>query len=398
MLLSAIEHSSYQIDRADTTIGAGAEYDFVAHLTGFCRALRGHGLLVGPRETADAALALAAVDVMDKWRVYWALRALLPSSRDELPIYDALFERFWRFEAMPTRPDRRPNEDDLVGGAKEFRRAPSMAALPEGDDAAEHTLVQMLREGASARRGLAARRDLSAIRADELAELARIAARMVRAMAARPGRRRKRHPRKGSPDLRGAFRLNISGGGDIVRIPRRRRLPRTPRLLVMLDVSGSMDRHAQLMLQLAYAVAQRTRRVETFVFSTGAARITRELDAPSFGEALSRVGGVVADWSGGTQIGAALAHINNRREGLLTRDTTALLLSDGWDTGEPERIALEARRLRRRVHRLVWLNPLLGSEGYEPTARGLAAALPYVDCHASARDVGALKRLPGLLR
>ena len=374
-----------------------AEYDFTAHLTRFCRALRGHGLLIGPRETADAALALAAVDVMDRGRVYWALRALLLSKRDDMPIYDALFQRFWSFEAMPMRPDRRP-DDELVGGAKEFRRAPSIAAMPEEDDSAEHTLVQMLREGASARRGLAARKDLSAIRADELAELARIAARMVRAMASRPGRRRKRHPRKGNPDLRAAFRLSMSAGGDIAPIPRRRRLPKTPRLLVMLDVSGSMDRHAQLTLQLAYAVAQQTRRVETFVFSTGAARITRELNAPSFGEALGRVGAIATDWSGGTQIGGSLGQINGRHGDLLTRHTTALLVSDGWDTGEPERIAAEARRLRRRVHRLVWLNPLLGSEGYEPTTRSLAAALPYVDCHASARDVNALKRLPGLLR
>lgn len=396
MLLPPIEHSSYHARGAGAT-PRGAEYDFTAHLTWFCRALRGHGLLIGPRETADAAQALAAVDVMDRGRVYWALRALLLSKRDDMPIYDALFERFWSFEAMPMRPDM-PPDDGLVGGAKEFRRAPSVAAMPEEDAGAERTLVQMLREGASARRGLAARKDLSAIRADELAELARIAARMVRAMASRPGRRRKRHPRKGSPDLRAAFRVNMSAGGDIVRIPRRRRLPKTPRLLVMLDVSGSMDRHAQLLLQLAFAVAQQTRRVETFVFSTGAARITRELNAPSFGEALGRVGRVTADWSGGTQIGGSLAQINGRHGDLLTRHTTALLVSDGWDTGEPERIAAEARRLRRRVHRLVWLNPLLGSEGYEPTARSLAAALPYVDCHASARDVTALKRLPGLLR
>lgn len=370
----------------------------MAHLTRFCRALRGHGLLVGPQETADAARALAAVDIQDRWRVYWALRALLPSKQDELPVYDALFERFWSFERLPMRPAM-PRDEDLVGGAREFRRAPSIAAgMPEEDAAAENTLVQMLREGASARRGLAARKDLSALRADELAELSRIAARMVRAMASRPGRRRKRHPRKGSPDLRGAFRLNMSGGGDVVRIPRRRRLPKTPRLLVALDVSGSMDRHAQLLLQLAYAVAQQTRRVETFVFSTGAVRVTRELGAPSFGEALGRVGSIAADWSGGTQIGGSLGQISSRHGDLLTRHTIALVASDGWDTGDPERLALEARRLRRRVHRLVWLNPLLGSEGYEPTTRSLQAALPYVDCHASARGVDALKRLPGLLR
>ena len=371
-------------------------YDFTAHLTHFCRALRSHGLLIGPTETADVMRAMNAVDMMDRGRVYWSLRSLLLSRRDDIPIYDSLFERFWNFEAMPVRP-RIDSDDDLVGGAKEFRRTPSVAVMPEEDASAENTLVQMLRTGASSR-AAARQPDLSVLRADELSELSRIAARMIRAMASRPGRRRKRHPRKGSPDLRAAFRVNMSRGGDMLLLPRKRRVPRTPRLLVMLDVSGSMERHAQLLLQLIFAVSQHTKRVETFAFSTSATRVTRELSAPSFSEALGRIGRVVGHWSGGTRIGAALAHVNTRHEHILSRYTTVFLLSDGWDTGEPERLAAEVRRMRRRVHRVVWLNPLLGSADYEPLTRSLQAALPHIDHHASARDIDSLKRLPGLLR
>ena len=340
--------------------------------------------------------ALNAVDMMDKGRVYWSLRALLISRRDEIPIYDSLFERFWNFEELPLRPHI-DSDDDLVGGAREFRRTPSVAMMPEDDPSSENTLVQMLRTGASSR---AATRqpDLSVLRADELSELSRIAARIIRAMASRPGRRRKRHRRKGSPDLRGAMRLNLSSGGDAMVLPRKRRVPRTPRLLVMLDVSGSMERHVQLLLQLIFAVSQHTKRVETFVFSTSATRVTRELSAPSFSEALVRIGSVVRHWSGGTRIGEALAHVNTRHEYVLSRYTTVFLLSDGWDTGEPERLSYEVQRMRRRVHRVVWLNPLLGSEDYQPLTRSLQAALPYIDHHASARDVENLKRLPRLLR
>ena len=375
---------------------AELSYDFTAHLTSFCRALRSHGLLIGPLETADAMRALSAVDMMDRGRVYWSLRSLLVSRRDEIPIYDRLFERFWNFEALPVRPHI-DSDDDLVGGAKEFRRTPSIALMPEEDDSSENTLVQMLRTGASSR---ASNRqpDLRALRADELSDLSRIAARMARAMASRPGRRRKRHRRKGSPDLRAAFRVNMSGGGDILLLPRKRRAPRTPRLLVMLDVSGSMERHVQLLLQLIFAVSQHTKRVEAFAFSTTATRVTRELSAQSFSEALGRIGRVAAHWSGGTRIGAALAHVNAQHEHVLSRYTTVFLLSDGWDTGEPERLAEEVRRMRRRVHRVVWLNPLLGSADYEPLTRSLQAALPYIDHHASARDVESLKRLPALLR
>lgn len=372
------------------------DYDFTAHLTHFCRALRSHGLLIAPSETADVMRALNAVDMLDKGRVYWALRSLLLSRHDEIPIYDALFERFWNFEALPMRPPI-ALDDDLVGGAREFRRSPSIAMMPEEDASSENTLVQMLRTGASARRAQS-RKDLSVIRADELSEISRIAAQMVRAMASRPGRRRRRHPRKGTPDLRGAFRLNLSSGGDPVRIPRRRRLPKTPRLLVMLDVSGSMERHTQLLLQLVFAVSHHTKRVETFVFSTSAARVTREIGAASFGEALRRIERVAADWSGGTRIGDSLTYVNTQYEHILNRHTTVFLMSDGWDTGEPQRLALEAQRLRRRAHRLVWLNPLLGSADYEPLTRSLQAAMPHIDRHASARDIESLRRLPGLLR
>ncbi len=371
-------------------------YDFVAHLTRFCRVLRSHGLLVGPTETADTLRAMGAVDVMDRGRVYWALRSLLLSRRDEIPIYDAVFDRFWNFEPLLLRPHIE-GDDGLVGGAKDFRRTPSAALLPDEDEGSENTLVQMVRRGASARH-VQSKRDLTVLRADELDDLGRIAARMARAMSVRPGRRRRRHRRKGSPDLRAAFRLNMSSGGEPLVLPRRRRVPRTPRLLVMLDVSGSMERHVRLLLQLVFAVAQHTRRVETFVFSTTVRRVTRELGAPSFVEAMERVGGVVSGWSGGTRIGDALAYVNGRYEYVLGRDTTVFVLSDGWDTGEPERLGREARRMRRRVYRLVWLNPLLGGADYEPLTRSLRAVLPYLDFHASARDVDALRRLPGLLR
>ena len=125
-------------------------YDFTAHLTHFCRVLRSHGMLISPQETADVMRALNAVDMMDKGRVYWSLRALLISRRDEIPIYDSLFERFWNFEELPLRPHI-DSDDDLVGGAREFRRTPSVAMMPEDDPSSENTLVQMLRTGASSR-------------------------------------------------------------------------------------------------------------------------------------------------------------------------------------------------------------------------------------------------------
>ena len=372
-----------------------AGYDFVSHLTRFCRALRGHGMLVGPPDTSDAIRALRVVDVMDYGRVYWVLRSVLVSRHDELSVFDQLFERFWDFEPVPTR--RPMPSTSPFGGMRELRPRPRVALEPEHDAESPDLYIQVARTGASASE-VVSHRDLTLLRADELSELSRVAARMVRALASRPGRRRRRHRRKGSPDLRGAYRQSLATGGEPVRIPRLRRVPRVPRLLVLLDVSGSMDRHTQLLLQLVYAVALRTRRVEIFAFSTSVTRVTRQLQAPSFMEALRRVGDAVDHWSGGTRIGECIARINASYDALEDRQTTVLLLSDGWETGEPEGLAREMRRMQRRVRRVVWLNPLLGTPGYEPLSRGLQAVTPYVDHFLSAASVADLRRLPQLLR
>lgn len=372
------------------------QYDLTYHVTGFCRALREHGLLVGPHETADAMRAMSIVDLMDRGRVYWTLRSLLLSRREEIAVFGELFEYFWNFEPQPSRAATLPGISQ-AGGMREFRRRRSTLLSAAPEERANETTLEIFREGASSAEVISAR-DLTVMRSDELEELSRIAARMVRSLAIRPGRRRRRHRRKGTPDLRGVLRLNLSAGGEPIRLPHLRRVPRVPRLLVLMDVSGSMDRYARRLLQLVYAVSQHTKRVEAFVFSTTVTRVTRELKAVSFDEVLRRVGRLVDHWSGGTRIGECLRKINMEYEALEDRYTTVFLLSDGWEAGDPDTLGREMRRLHRRVRSVVWLNPLLGTRDYQPLTRGLQAAMPHIDHFASARDVEHLRRLPALLR
>ncbi|MCH7787547.1 MAG: VWA domain-containing protein, partial [Chloroflexi bacterium] len=209
------------------------QYDFISHLTRFCRVLRDHGLLIGPNETADAVRAVSLVDMMDRGRVYWTLRSLMLSRREEIGIFDELFERFWSFEPQPTRPPMTQGMGP-AGGMRDLKPRPRSIVLPENDSRSDDTFLQIVRTGASAAE-VATERDLTVLQSDELSELSRIAARMVRALASRPGRRRKRHKRKGIPDLRGALRLNLATGGEPIRLPRMRRVPRVPRLMVLLD-------------------------------------------------------------------------------------------------------------------------------------------------------------------
>ena len=382
---------------SDAKADARASYDFIAHVSRFCRALREHGLLAGPQETADAIRAVSRVDMMSEWRVYWSLRALLPSRQEELAVFDRLFSQFWNFAPLDAPPPRDADPKADFGQTRTVGKLPRGLGVPEDDPRSQDTVIQLLRTGASARHVVSAR-DLSALSGDDLAELSRVAARMVRALAARPGRRRKRHRRKGTPDLRSAMRLSLATGGDAVRIPRLRRAPRVPRLLVILDVSGSMDRYALLLLQLAYAVGQRAKRVETFVFSSAVTRVTREMSAPSFGEALARISAAVDHWSGGTRVGESLARINARHKRLQDRHTTVFLMSDGWETGDPKDLAREIARMSLRVRNLIWLNPMAGTKDFQPLARGLQAASPYVDKFVPASRLEHLKRLPALLR
>ena len=378
------------------TSNSSKNHDFTAHLAWFCRVLREYGFLVGPLETADGIKAMGSVDMMDRGRVYWTLRSLLVSRQDEFPTYDGLFEKFWNFEPIPTRGMTSEGSKKLQETLT-LRRKPTSLFGVRDDQQSEEIAIQELRIGAS-NVELDSPKSLTTIHADEFSELARIAARIVKALASRPGRRRKRHKSKGVPDLRGAMRLNMSFGGDPIIVPRRRRVPRVPRMLVILDVSGSMERHVQLLLQLAYAVSQQTKRVEAFVFSTKVTRVTKELAKPSFTEALKSIGEEASHWSGGTRIGEALVTVNSDFAYLLDKHTTVFLLSDGWDTGEPEQLAIQIRRMRQRVRSFVWLNPLIGTPDYQALTRSLKSAEPYVDHFASALDVAHLRRLPQLLR
>ncbi len=370
--------------------------NLISHLVRFCRSLRDQGLSVGPSQASDAARALTLVNPLDRDQVYWAFRTILVCRVEEVAIFDLCFSRFWRIGPLPQTP---PSVDEAVPD-----KGISAGALPvgrardnEGFENAEPQVAEIIRTGASPLE-VVARRDLTVFQGSDLRQMYEIAAQIRRALPSRLGRRLRRHHRKGVPDLRRAIRLNLAHGGDILRIPRRRRVPRVPRLLVLQDVSGSMDRHAKLLLQLVYCLAARPARVESFVFSTSLTRITRELKTPSFFPALRRVMGLVSHWSGGTRIGECLETLNTQYSQLLDRNTSVLLFSDGWETGDPDHLARELAELRKKVRQLVWLNPLLGTPDYAPMTLGLKAAGPHVDLFASALNLAQLKRLPKLLR
>jgi uncharacterized protein with von Willebrand factor type A (vWA) domain len=193
--------------------------------------------------------------------------------------------------------------------------------------------------------------------------------------------------------LRRTIRRSISRGGDPIDLSFRGRKLQQQRLVLLLDVSGSMNPYSLFLVRFAYVLQKYFRRVDTFLFSTQLTNITSALRTRQLQDALHALSQEAAGWAGGTKIGESLHKFLMDQSRLLSRNTLFVVLSDGWDTGEPAALAAEISAIKRRVRRLIWLNPLLGMEGYQPVTRGMSAALPYIDVFAPAHNLASLLEL-----
>lgn len=360
------------------------------------RSLRLQGVAVTPAESVDAVQALEAADLSDKREVYLSLRAVLTGRLEDQAKFDAAFEEAFK-DWGALSASRSPQPADLVEGGRSQirRRSPKEAAvfLKQWLDRAAGADAEPLAVPAMSDRHAAGRRSFSAFSDDEMNELQRAAAVIARRLATQKSRRWTRAGRGNRVDLRRTLRHLSSSGGDLIDLRYRVRAPRKTRLVVLCDVSGSMELHARLLLQFLYALQRVFARVETFVFSTRLERITDALRSGTYRDALDKLSRDVEGWSGGTRIGESLQEFNHSWRGLVDRKSVVLILSDGWDTGPPELLNEALDTLHRRAGRVVWLNPLLGSPGYEPLTAGMMAALPHVDVFAPCHDVASLASL-----
>jgi len=367
----------------------------------FARLLRQQGVPITVGQVTDAVRALEHLDVTDRQDVYLGLRAVLVSRPEDEAVFARVFEAFWRAVSsddleLQALPSSVPSAADgsAADTSAERREAIALEAWEEpdagGDDSGEPLGVP----AASELETLAAR-DFSTFSADQLDELYRLTVRIARRLARRISRRRRPAVRRGRVDLRRTLRANLSRG-ELIELRYRRRKRRKVRLVLLCDVSGSMDLYSRFLLQFLFALQRVFTRVETFTFSVHLTRVTDLLRGRSYREVLRRLESV-RDWSGGTRIGESLAEFNRGWPSLVDRRTIVIILSDGWDTGDPGVLATELARIRRRAGRVIWLNPLLGNPAYEPLTRGMAAALPLVDHFAAAHNLAALRSLAGAL-
>jgi hypothetical protein len=402
----------------------GPEVDgrrLLGEAVGFGRSLRAARLSIDLGAAVDFARALTLVDISDREQVRAAGAAVFVRRRDDRTIYDAAFDRWWRRRGGRVDPEFQPlnlrrEEDAAAGdeaqgatppepGSERGSMRPEERGTPIPADSSEEAENEAPIEGvvispdAYSQGEILRHREFDRMTPAELRE----AERLVDALVPRLERRRTRryelhsHGRRLAP--RAMFRRNLGTGGQLLTWVWRRQIREPRSLVVLCDISGSMERHSRLLLRFIQALSAASEvRTESFVFGTRLTRVTRLLRDRDRDRALARVADSVNDWAGGTRIGDSFRTFNQQwaRRSLRTSGVV-VVVSDGWDRGDPALVATETARLRRNCHRLVWLNPLAGTPGYQPLAGGMRAAHPYIDDFLPAGTVASLERLGEIL-
>jgi uncharacterized protein len=361
---------------------------FTANVMQFGRLLRRVGLEVDPGQTATFLRALTLLGLGSRRDVRVAGRTIFVRRAEDRPLYDAAFDLFWR---------RASGTSSLGGQLPRIRQSEDRSPLsgqsrePNSDEA---DVIAAVRSRTASSRELLRTIDFAAMSAEE----SRDAQAMLEALRPRlPLRRARRYrlDRTGTrPATRSMLRGALASGGEGLRWRWLRRTERPRPIVLVCDISGSMERYSRFMLRFAHALRRSGARVEVFVFATRLTRITRQLGTRSPTAALQRVAEKVADWSGGTRIGESLRQLNQQWVRRTVRSgAVVLLVSDGWERGDPVLLAREMAVLQRSCHRLIWLDPLASRPEFRPDTVGLRAALPYVDAFIPCATVASLEQM-----
>src|SRR5262245_47985046 len=369
--------------------------DLVTHLAGFARALRRRGVALTVSDEADGLAALTFIDLGDRDEVRLALRTALKIRPRDAAVFEELFASMWSApeeEAPKWDPSRPPR---LLESSR-ARPGPRRTTEPDGSSTASVS-VDGEEPGYSPEAALR-RKSFEELSAADLQAMEKLLSRLALRLATRPSRRRVPVRGRGEADLRRSFRRAVASGGEFLSLARRARPIEVPRLVVLADTSGSMDPHTRFLLSFVLALRRVMRSSEIFVFNTALVRLTPWLRPGRVDLALERMAAGVPDWSGGTKIGESLAEfVEYYLDELVDGRTVVLILSDGLDRGDLAPLAAAMRAIRARARRVLWLNPLAGDARYEPTARAMAAALPYIDRLLPAHNLESLERVLPLL-
>lgn len=358
-------------------------------IIGFADYARAHELNVGIREVQEAIRVASMGFIEDKGSFRYALRSIFCSSADNLAIFDELFSNFWEtpYEYIKSNFDIKSKINRPKAAVR------SLVFIGKGDhrEGKEEDTNEV--SGANKIEKLR-QTDFSKVSDIDAAFLEKLAMNLWRQMSKRLKQKLKLSKTKGTIDIRKTIRTSIGTGGTMLELKLRNKKPDKNRLVILLDVSGSMDKYSFFLLRFILALRSYFQNVEAYIFSTKLVRITEFLKIKDLERVLSQLSAGADNWSSGTKIGECLQAFNETyAKRTLNGRSMTIVLSDGLDTGEPELLANELNKIKRRTRKLIWLNPLKGMQGYQPLARGMKAALPEIDVFRSAHSLDSILEL-----
>jgi len=365
----------------------------------FGRMLRAIGVEITPTQMVDLVDSLRYVNIGSRQDFKNSARTVLISKREHLPLFDQAFDLFWQARGQNTllemdlgqllQQQQEPQKMEVYRRSPldDNKPPPPLDQEPEEERVLTYSDQEILRQ-----------KDFARLDAEEMAAVRRMMLQTQWQLEPRRTRRTVRTHQGELIDLRRAIRQNLRHGGELLRLAHKeRKLKRRP-VVLLCDISGSMERYSRVLLQFIYVVTSRLDRVESFVFSTRLTRITRQLRRRNIDDALREASAVVHDWAGGTRIGEAIKIFNYEwARRVLNQGAIVMIISDGWDRGDIALLEREMDRLHRSCHRLIWLNPLLGAADYQPLVRGIKAALPHIDDFLPVHNLASLEQLADLL-
>ena len=361
------------------------------HMVVFCRALREAGIPVGPGTAVDAVQVLQHIPLNQPERVRLTLQMIFAKHPREITIFNRVFRQYWflteeEFKDLQEQAST-PSRESPVNAQHQLLAAVS---LPQNSPAPREEDLAL--PGYSPFRVMT-QRDFAHFSEEQKEEILTLVRWIARTLALRFSRRMRATYRQAQFDFRKTFRRNLRRGGEMVELNFKHRIQQRLKLVTLCDVSKSMDVYSQFLLQFLHAFTTAYHRTEVFVFSTGLMRITPYFRLHKLEESLRQATKYFKEWSGGTRIGESMNQFLKRYGGVLDSRTVVLILSDGWDTGEPQLLARSMKMIHQSSAFVMWLNPLMGFAGYQPETRGMQAALPYIDVLAPVHNIESLRQL-----
>ncbi len=395
----------HSFDMPSTTSKNNAP-QFLSHFIMFCRMLKQEGLKVSIRQEIDSLRCLEHIDIFDSRDFYYSLRTNLVSRTEDIPAFNKIFSQHWRLRAEKgvqevtldrTLPSQTLSDDTSSGPNGNALPNISNVYYPQGEEDIGEKRETMRASTYSPAEGLE-KKDFGSLNYDDLEEIQKTIRRIAWKLRLSETRRKEAALWKRFFDLRRTIRKNILLGGGLITIAwRRSRIAKT-RIIVLCDVSGSMQRYSRFLLQFLYSSQHSFRELESFVFSTRLTRISAILRKEGYERALNKISQAVHDCWGGTRIGECFSAFNQHyAPSLLCRRAVVIIISDGWDRGDEHRLREAMKQLRRKAYHIIWLNPLLGSPQYQPTCKGMQTALPYLDQFLPLHNLESLIKLEHVL-